>query len=97
MSESKDWKSKVDQVMTEISNREKVNRATTRRLLHRYVCEGKCQWYRSYGDSTGFDSLKITQRVREIEKVIEKIFEIPLGEARTPIHQVLCPRESKDK
>jgi len=42
MNELEDDRSKVEMMITYISENENVSRSEARRMLHKYVCEGAC-------------------------------------------------------
>jgi len=86
-------RSRVETMIIHISENEKVSRNEARRMLHKYVCEGACDWYRTRSKDAGFDRLDLTEKQRRvIEDVIRQIMKnVEVDEAKWRIHNVLCP------
>ena len=71
------------------------SREEAKKLLHRYICKGLCDWYRKRGKLTEFSSVTITERQTEVLRIaLEKFV---LGESIEDkvkrAHQYLCPGE----
>lgn len=41
------WREKVDMIINDVSEKEGVNRSEGRTMVHKYVCGGKCGWYKT--------------------------------------------------
>lgn len=84
---------KVDAIIRRLSEAEHISWSEARTVLHRYVCEGKCGWYKTRAEQTGFDRLTLTGRQKRLleEAVREFMGDIDVEEAKWRIHRVLCP------
>jgi len=93
MNELEDDRSKVEMMITYISENENVSRSEARRMLHKYVCEGACDWYRTRSRDAGFDRLDLTEKQRRVvEDIVKQIMgNVEIDEAKWRIHNVLCP------
>ena len=90
---------KVEEIILKISEKYGTNRDPARKMLHKFVCMGKCNWYKTRSSQAGFDRLDLTeQQRRDIGKIISKFMKrISPDEAAYEIHSVLCPGESRPK
>ena len=86
-------RSRVNKIITRISEAEGTGWSEARRMLHKYVCEGKCDWYRTKSRKAGFDRMDLTEKQRElIENLVKQIMgDVEIEEAKWRIHNVLCP------
>jgi len=93
MSELESDRNKVNRIIIRISEDGGVSRSEARRMLHKYVCEGKCDWYRTKSRKAGFDRMDLTEKQRElIENLVKQIMgDVEIEEAKWRIHNVLCP------
>ena len=83
----------VDTIITRISENEEVSRSEARRMLHKYVCEGKCRWYKTKSKEAGFDRTDLTKRQRKlVGDIIKQIMkDSEIDDAKWRIHNVICP------
>lgn len=93
MSELESERSRVNKIITRISEVEEVGWSEARRMLHKYVCEGKCGWYRAKSREAGFDRMDLTEKQRGlIESLVKQIMrDVEIEEAKWRIHSILCP------
>jgi len=77
MNELEHDRSKVETMITYISENENVSRSEARRMLHKYVC----------------DRLDLTEKQRRVvEDIVKQIMgNVEIDEAKWRIHNVLCP------
>ena len=83
----------VDTIITRISENEEVSRSEARRMLHKYVCEGKCSWYKTKSKEAGFDRTDLTKGQKKlVEDIIKQIMkDSEIDDAKWRIHNVICP------
>jgi len=93
MSEIKSDRSMVDRIIACISKSEGIDWNEARRMLHKYVCEGKCDWYKTKSKAAGFDRTDLTEKKREvIENLVKQIMKgCDIEYAKWRIHNILCP------
>ena len=98
-SESKSDESIVDKIIACISKSEGIDRGEARRALHKYVCEGRCEWYKMKSKASGFDRTDLTERQREdIERLVRQVMKgCDIEYAKWRIHNVLCPGHPRPK
>lgn len=91
MSEEK--RSKVEMIIGRVSERQGVGWTEARTMVHKYVCEGKCGWYRTRSAEAGFDRLDLTRDQRKlIEEIVNDVMkDLAIDEAKWRIHEILCP------
>ena len=84
---------KVDEIMSRICKNAGVGLVEARTMLHKYVCEGKCDWYRSKSRQVGFDRSDLTESQREmIEVAVRQVMaDSGIEYAKWSIHNILCP------
>jgi len=85
----------VEEVLLLLSKRLGISKEGARRLLHRYICKGKCNWYKKEAKSTGFADVIITdEQVRVIEEILDRTMGSLSHEDRFKrIHKYICPGE----
>ena len=90
---------KVEEIILKISEKYGTSRDSVRKMLHKFVCMGKCNWYKTRSNQAGFNRLDLTEQERkDIGKIISGIMKrISPDEAAYEIHCVLCPGESRPK
>lgn len=67
------WK-KVERVISQVSEEEGIGWYEARTLIHKCVCGGKCEWYKTKSKEAGFDRLSVTMNQRKrVEKVIGRV------------------------
>jgi len=93
MGEMESDRSKVDAMIIRISEKEGVSRSEARGILHKYVCEGKCDWYKNKSKEAGFDRTDLTEGQRRlVEDIIKRIMkDSEIDDAKWRIHNILCP------
>ena len=91
MSEGK--KGRVEMIIGRVSERQGIGWTEGRTMVHKYVCEGKCGWYRTRSGKAGFDRLDLTSEQRKLieETVNEVMKDLTVDEAKWEIHEILCP------
>jgi len=89
----------VDEIISRISESAGVGWVEARRMLHKYVCEGKCDWYRSKSREAGFDRLDLTDDQRGmIEGIVRRVMaDSGIEYAKWRIHNILCPGHPRPK
>ena len=89
----------VDEIISRISESAGVDWAEARRMLHKYVCEGKCDWYRNKSKEAGFDRLDLTDDQRRIiEEIVKRVMiDSGIEYAKWRIHNILCPGHPRPK
>jgi len=99
MSELESERSRVNKIITRISEVERVGWSEARRMLHKYVCEGKCSWYRAKSREAGFDRMDLTEKQRGlIESLVKQIMrDVEIEEAKWRIHSILCPSHPRPR
>lgn len=93
MSGLEEQRRKVERIIKEVSELEGVGRGEARKLIHKYVCEGKCGWYRTESMKAGFDRLSLSGKQEKIiEGTVKEVMkDLTMEEARFRIHEILCP------
>jgi len=83
---------KVEKITNQIVEKENINRASARSQLHKAVCKGKCNWYKTQSKQAGFDRLDLTeQQEQNIWEIISQVMkDATKDEARREIHAVIC-------
>jgi hypothetical protein len=90
---SEDKRSKVEMIIGRVSERQGVSWTEARTMVHKYVCEGKCGWYRTRSGEAGFDRLDLARQQKKlIEEIVnEAMKDLAIDEAKWRIHEILCP------
>lgn len=83
----------VEEIIARIAKEHGISHREARTQLHKLVCRGRCEWYRTKSDQAGFDRASLAQvqgkRIRQIAgHVLRGLTE---DEIRAQIHDVLCP------
>ncbi|MFQ6095586.1 MAG: hypothetical protein ACE5NN_05535 [Candidatus Bathyarchaeia archaeon] len=47
-------------IISHVCGKESVSRSEARRIVHKYVCEGKCNWYQTKSRKVGVHRLSLT-------------------------------------
>jgi len=86
-------RNKVNKIIIRISEDGGVSRSEAKRMLHKYVCEGKCSWYKTKSKEAHFDRTDLTKEQRKlVEDVIKQIIkDSEIDDAKWRIHSVICP------
>ena len=92
-------RNKVNKIIVRISEDGGVSLSEARRTLHKYVCEGKCDWYKTKSKEEGFDRTDLTKRQRKlVENIIKQIMkDSEIDYAKWRIHNVICPGHPRPK
>jgi len=86
-------RNKVDAIINYVSKSEGISWSEARTLLHKYVCGGKCNWYKTKSKEAHFDRLDLTEKQKKLieEKVKQAMKDSEIEEAKWRIHRILCP------
>lgn len=84
---------KVEAIIDKVSERQNVNRSEARTLVHKYVCGGKCGWYKTNSRKAGFDRHDLSENEKQlIEETVKQVMkDLTVEEAKWQIHEILCP------
>lgn len=87
------WREKVDTIINDVSEKEGVNCNEARTIVHKYVCGGKCGWYKTNSRKAGFDKHDISEKQKKlIEETVKQVMkDSTVEEAKWQIHEILCP------
>ena len=99
MSELESDRNRVNRIIIRISEDGGVSRSEARRMLHKYVCEGKCDWYKTKSKETSFDRTDLTKGQRKlVEGIVKQIMkDSEIDDAKWRIHNVICPGRPRPK
>ena len=82
---------KAEKIMERIMERWRIDRASARALLHKFVCQGKCNWFEARKPPERFELDLTEQQREEIEEIVSRIMKgVSKDKARREIHTVLC-------
>ena len=83
---------KVERIINQIAEEENLDGAAAKTQLHKFVCQGKCNWYQSRKPPERFDRLNLTEQQQEnIWNIISQVMKgTTKCEARKEIHRVIC-------
>ena len=83
----------VDQIIRQIMDEQGISQEAGRAQLHKFVCGGGCDWYKTKSKQAGFDRLSLPEEQRKsIQRIVEQVMKgLTEEEARAEIHKVLCP------
>jgi len=91
MTTSGEQRRAVDKIINLVSEKTGLRRSEARTKLHKYVCGGKCNWYKTKSKEAGFDRLHLPEK-DTIEKIVKTVMKrLPIEEAKWQIHEILCP------
>jgi Spy/CpxP family protein refolding chaperone len=90
---TKEQRQKIDKLINQVSQKEGIDKWEARTLIHKCICGGKCNWYKTRGREAGFDRSSVTasQRRRVEETVNEIMKSLSISEAEAQIHEFICP------
>jgi len=90
---------KVEEIILKISEKYGISHNLAREMLHKFVCMGKCNWYKTQSRQAGFNRLDLTKQQRkDIGRIISQFMKgISPHEAAYEIHCVLCPGHPRPK
>ncbi len=85
----------VEEILVLLSKRLGISKEEARRLLHKYICRGQCNWYRKEAKNTGFADIIITdEQARIMKEILDKAMSNLSHEDRFKrIHKYICPGE----
>ena len=83
---------KVEKIINQIAEEENLDAAAAKTQIHKFVCQGKCNWYQSRKPPERFDRLDLTEQQKEnIWKIVSQVMKgTTKDEARKEIHGVIC-------
>ncbi|MEA2090645.1 MAG: hypothetical protein U9O89_07835 [Thermoproteota archaeon] len=83
----------VEKIINEVKEKENVSWYEARTQLHKFVCRGRCDWYKKNSVKAGFQKSSLTQKQKNIiETAVERFMKDRNKEkTRTLIHEYLCP------
>lgn len=86
-------KEKVHTIVRNVSEKEGISWSEARTMVHKYVCEGKCSWYRTKSGKAGFNREDSSAKQKKlIEETVKEIMkDLTIEEAKWHIHNILCP------
>lgn len=84
---------KVEEVIKRISAIEGIGWSEARTMVHKYVCGGKCSWYKTNSRKTGFNRHNLSEKHKTlIEETVKHVMkDSTIEEAKWQIHGILCP------
>jgi len=93
MNATKQEKHQVEEILHRVSAALELDGEEARKLLHRYVCAGKCNWYETRRDPADFQMGGLSdQQMTIVREAISGILPDSSPEqAWYVIHGVLCP------
>ena len=93
------WREKVDMIINDVSEKEGVNRSEGRTMVHKYVCGGKCGWYKTDSRTAGFNRHDLSEKQKKlIEEAVKQIMkDLTVEEAKWQIHGILCPGHPRSR
>ncbi len=89
----------IEKALNFITEKLKIPYSNARRLLHRYICRGLCDWYQRKAHESGFASMIITEDQKRImeEALTKFVIGRNLEEKIKRTHKYLCPGEPCSK
>ena len=86
-------KEKVEKIINQVKDEQKVSWYEARTWVHKFVCKGRCDWYEKSSQLAGFERSSLTQKQKSaVKKAIETFMKDMTNEkARAIIHEYLCP------
>jgi len=82
---------KVEKIINSLRKRWKIDSASARTLLHKFVCQGKCNWFKTRKPTERFELDLTEQQRKEIEEIVGRIMkEVSKDKAMREIHAVIC-------
>ena len=86
-------KEKVEKLISQVKEEQNISWYEARTWLHKFVCKGRCDWYKESSQLAGFERSSLTQKQKSaVKKAIETFMKDMTNEkARAIIHEYLCP------
>lgn len=83
----------VDEIIKRISAEKDVNWNEAKTMLHKYVCGGKCNWYKKSSQKADFNRHDLSEKHRKlIEETVKSVLkDLTVEEVKWKIHEILCP------
>jgi hypothetical protein len=90
---TKEQTRKIQKLINQVSQDQGIDKWETRTLIHKCICGGKCNWYKTRSREAGFDRSSVTaSQRRHVEGIISEIMKgLSISEAKAQIHEFLCP------
>jgi hypothetical protein len=90
---TKEQTQKIQKLINQVSQKEGIDEWEARTLIHKCICGGKCNWYKTRGQKAGFDRSSVTaSQRRRVEETISEIMKgLSISEAEAQIHEFICP------
>lgn len=90
---SRERRESVQRLIDQVSKVHGLSLSESRTLIHKYICGGKCDWYRRWSKEAGFDRLDITEeQEKQLGDLIREIMKVSSPrDARADIHEYICP------
>jgi len=87
-------KGKVEKIISQVKKEQNVSWYEARTWVHKFVCRGRCDWYKESSQLAGFERLSLTQRQKGTIERATKTFmkDVTSEKARAIIHEYLCPK-----
>jgi hypothetical protein len=84
---------KIQKLINQVSKEQGIDKWEARTLIHKCICGGKCNWYKTRGQEAGFDRSSVTtSQRRHVEETISEIMKtLSISEAKAQIHEFICP------
>ena len=81
----------VKRIIGHIGEKYGTDTASARTFLHKFVCGGNCNWFKSKGPPERFELDLTAQQKEEIQEIVNSVMEgVSKDQARKDIHAVLC-------
>jgi len=83
----------VEEIIASMAKEHGIGRDEARTQLHKLVCRGRCEWYRTKSEQAGFDRSSLAEEQRErIRQIAGHVLRgLTEDEIRAEIHGILCP------
>ena len=93
MSLTSEEKEKVEKIINQVKDEQNVSWYEARMWVHKFVCKGRCDWYKESSQLAGFERSSLTQKQKNaVKKAIETFMKDETNEkTRAIIHEYLCP------
>lgn len=84
----------VEAALRLISERLGIPREEARRVLHRYLCRGLCNWYKTMAEETGFAGIRVVgEEAKVVDNILRQMVEgSSMEEKFRRAHRYLCPK-----
>jgi len=92
-------KKQVEHIISRVADTQGLDAQGARQLLHRYICGGKCDWYRTKSGAAGFRKGGLTEKENTaLDRAFSEV--LPgLGDDQVwhVVHGVLCPGHPRSR